>query len=584
MSQVRLTIDGKQAEVETGSTILQAAKSVGVDIPTLCYLNLHGTKMENKTASCRVCVVEVEGRRNLAPACATPVTEGMIVKTHTLRVLQARKMIVGLILSDHPTDCLSCIKAQDCELLELAERVGVRKSEIGKNGAKSTYPIDQGTAIVRDMDKCIMCRRCETMCNEVQSVGALAGVNRGFEAVVAPAFGMKLEETICTQCGQCVAVCPTGALSEKENISEVVNALCDPDKKVIVQVAPAVRAALGEEFGMQPGTLVTGKMVAALRQIGFDYIFDTDFAADVTIMEEGYELIDRLTKVGAGDTSVKLPILTSCCPAWVNFYETQYGDLLDLPSTARSPQQIFGSIAKSYFAQKMNINKKELVVVSVMPCIAKKYEAHREEFDQDVDIAITTRELARLIKQCNINFNDLKDEDFDQPLGESTGAGVIFGTTGGVMEAALRTAYEKVTGETLEKVDFEAVRGFDGIRRAAVTIGNQKLNVVIVHGLSNARVIMDEIRDGNPNHYQAIEVMACPGGCIGGAGQPYHHGDMNTLLKRQAALYREDKNKPLRKSHENPFVLSMYEEYFRTPLSHKSHELLHTHYEAKERI
>lgn len=584
MSQVKLTIDGKIAEVEIGSSILQAAQSVGVDIPTLCYLNLHGTKMENNTASCRICVVEVEGRKNLAPACATPVTDGMVVKTNTMRVIHARRMVLELMLSDHPKDCLSCTKVGDCELLDLAERFGIRHIEIGKEGAQSTYSMDSGVSIVRDANKCIMCRRCETMCTKVQSVGALSAIHRGFEAVVAPAFEMELSETVCTHCGQCIAVCPTGALTEKENVNDVIKVLGNPDKTVIVQVAPAVRAALGEEFGVAPGTLVTGKMVAALKQLGFNYVFDTDFAADVTIMEEAYELLDRLTKVSQGEDAVKLPIITSCCPAWVNFFENQYGDLLDLPSTARSPQQIFGSIAKTYFAQKMNIEKKDLVVVSVMPCVTKKYEAAREEFEGDVDIAITTRELARLIKQCNIKFNELEDAEFDHPLGESTGAAVIFGTTGGVMEAALRTAYEKVTGETLEKVNFEAIRGFEGIRSATVLVGEMALNVAIVHGLSNARVVMDEIKDGNPRNFHAVEIMACPGGCIGGAGQPYHHGDASLLMKRQAALYEEDANKTLRKSHENPSVIEMYENYFRAPLSHKSHELLHTHYEAKERI
>lgn len=584
MSHVKLTIDGKIAEVEASSSILQAAQSVGVTIPTLCYLNLHGTKMENNTASCRICVVEVEGRKNLAPACATPVTDGMVVKTNTMHVLHARQMVLELILSDHPKDCLACTKLGDCELLKLAERFGVRQIEIGKDGAQSTYPMDCGVAIVRDMNKCIMCRRCETMCNKVQSIGALSAINRGFDAVIGTAFEAALAETVCTYCGQCVAVCPTGALTEKENVKDVVSVISNPNKTVIVQVAPAVRAALGEAFGMAPGTLVTGKMVAALKQMGFNYVFDTDFAADVTIMEEGYELLDRLTKVSQDDSSVKLPILTSCCPAWVNFFENQYGDMLDLPSTARSPQQIFGSIAKSYFAQKMDLEKKELVVVSVMPCIAKKYEAAREEFLGDVDISITTRELARLIKQCNIDFNELEEEAFDQPLGESTGAAVIFGTTGGVMEAALRTAYEKATGEMLERINFEAVRGFEGIRTATIAIGDINLNVAIAHGLSNARTVMEEIKAGNPRNFHAVEVMACSGGCIGGAGQPYHHGDASILIKRQEALYKEDENLPLRKSHENPSVLEMYENYFRTPLSHKAHELLHTHYEVKERI
>lgn len=584
MAQVNVTIDGKVAHVEQGSTILQAAQSVDIKIPTLCYLNLHDTNMENKTASCRICVVEVEGRKNLAPACATPVMEGMVVKTNTLRVINARKKVLELILSDHPKDCMACTKLGDCELLQMAERFGIRELEIGKDGAQSTYKKDIGVAIQRDMDKCIMCRRCETMCRQVQSVEALSGINRGFDAVVAPAFEVPLMETKCVQCGQCVAVCPTGALTEKEYTDEVVKALMNPHQTVIVQVAPAVRAALGEAFGMPAGMLVTGKMVAALKQIGFDYVFDTDFAADVTIMEEGHELLERLSKVANGEKDVKLPILTSCCPAWVNFYETEYGEILDLPSTARSPQQMFGAIAKSYFAQKMNIEKKELVVVSVMPCIAKKYEAAREEFGEDVDLVLTTRELARLIKQCNIDFEKLEEADFDAPLGESTGAGVIFGTTGGVMEAALRTAYEKATGKILENVDFEAVRGFEGLRTATISLGETQLNVAIVHGLSHARKLMEEIKAGNPRNFHAIEVMACPGGCIGGAGQPYHHGDVSILKKRQAALYTEDQGKVLRKSHENPFVQEVYNQYFKEPLSQKAHELLHTHYHKKERL
>ena len=584
MAQVNVTIDGKVAHVEQGSTILQAAQSVDIKIPTLCYLNLHDTNMENKTASCRICVVEVEGRKNLAPACATPVMEGMVVKTNTLRVINARKKVLELMLSDHPKDCMACTKLGDCELLQMAERFGIRELEVGKDGAQSTYKKDIGVAIQRDMDKCIMCRRCETMCRQVQSVEALSGINRGFDAVVAPAFEVPLMETKCVQCGQCVAVCPTGALTEKEYTDEVVKALMNPHQTVIVQVAPAVRAALGEAFGMPAGMLVTGKMVAALKQIGFDYVFDTDFAADVTIMEEGHELLERLNKVAHGEKDVKLPILTSCCPAWVNFYETEYGEILDLPSTARSPQQMFGTIAKSYFAQKMNIEKKELVVVSVMPCIAKKYEAAREEFGEDVDLVLTTRELARLIKQCNIDFEKLEEADFDAPLGESTGAGVIFGTTGGVMEAALRTAYEKATGKILENVDFEAVRGFEGLRTATISLGETQLNVAVVHGLSHARKIMEEIKAGNPRNFHAIEVMACPGGCIGGAGQPYHHGDVSILKKRQAALYTEDQGKVLRKSHENPFVQEVYNQYFKEPLSQKAHELLHTHYHKKERL
>lgn len=581
---VKVIIDGKTAEVEKEITILQAAQKVGIEIPTLCYMHLHETTMKNQPASCRICVVEVEGRRNLAPACATPVIDGMVIHTHSRRVIQARKTIMSLMLSDHPKDCLGCIKAEDCELLEMAQKLGVREKDQLQEGAKSTYPQDFGVALNRDMDKCIFCRRCETMCQMVQTVGTLSAINRGFEAVVSPAFEMSLSETKCVQCGQCVAVCPTGALSEHEYSNEVMKALLNPHQTVIVQVAPAVRVALGEAFGMPAGTSVTGKMVAALKQIGFDYVFDTDFAADVTIMEEGHELIERLVQLVHGNEEDKLPILTSCCPAWVNFYETQYGDLLDLPSTARSPQQIFGAIAKTYFAQKMNIEPKQLVVVSVMPCIAKKYEARREEFGEDVDLVLTTRELARLIKACNIQFETLEEAEFDKPLGTSTGAGVIFGNTGGVMEAALRTAYEKVTGETLKKVEFETLRGFEGVRCATVDLGIKQLNLAIVHGLGNARKVMDEIRAGNPRQFHAVEVMACPGGCIGGAGQPYHHGDQSILLRRQRALYEEDEGKTLRKSHENPDVKEMYETFLTAPLSHKAHQLLHTHYEGKERI
>ncbi|ADZ84101.1 NADH-dependent [FeFe] hydrogenase, group A6 [Cellulosilyticum lentocellum] len=584
MSEMKITIDDTQVMVSPGTTILEAAKKIGVQIPTLCHLDLHDTKMVNQAASCRICVVEVEGRRNLAPACATPVTDGMVVNTRSIKVLNARRMVLELLLSDHPKDCLICEKSGNCELQDLAITFGIRELTVGKDGAQSTYRKDVSEAIVRDMDKCIMCRRCETMCNKVQSVGALSGINRGFDAVVATAFEVDLADSVCTHCGQCVAVCPTGALSEKEHIWNVVRQLADPGKVVVVQTAPAVRAALGEEFGMAPGTLVTGKMVAALRKLGFNYVFDTDFAADATIMEEGAELVDRLTRFQNGDPTVKLPILTSCCPAWVNFFESQFPDLLDIPSSAKSPQQMFGAIAKSYFAQKMNIDPKNMVVVSVMPCLAKKYEASRPEFNREVDISISTRELAHLIKKANIDFNNLPEEDFDHPLGESTGASVIFGTTGGVIEAAVRTAYEVITGETLGKVDFEELRGFEGIRSASVKVGDLDLNIGIAHGLGNARLLLEEIRGGNPNNYHAIEIMACPGGCIGGGGQPYHHGNSEILKQRQAAIYEEDRNKAIRKSHENPYIKEMYANYFGKPMSHKAHELLHTHYEPKEKI
>jgi NADP-reducing hydrogenase subunit HndD len=415
----------------------------------------------------------------------------------------------------------------------------------------------------------------------VQTVGVLSAINRGFDAVVAPAFEMNLDHSVCTYCGQCVAVCPTGALTEVNNTAAVVRALYDPTKTVVVQTAPAVRAALGEEFGMEPGTLVTGKLVAALRRLGFDYVFDTDFAADLTIMEEGAELLNRLGRHLQGDPDVKLPILTSCCPAWVKFFEHQFPDLKEIPSTARSPQQMFGAIAKSYFAEKLGIKREDMVVVSIMPCLAKKYECERDEFavdgNPDVDYAITTRELASLIKISNIKFMSLPNEEFDAPLGESTGAGVIFGTTGGVIEAAVRTAYELYTGKDLPKVDFHELRGMEGIRKATIDFNGLPLNIGIAHGLGNARQLLEEIRAGKSS-FHAIEIMSCPGGCIGGGGQPYHHGDADVIKKRQLAIYREDSNKTIRKSHENPYIKKLYDEYLGKPLGHKAHELLHTKY------
>jgi NADP-reducing hydrogenase subunit HndD len=434
---------------------------------------------------------------------------------------------------------------------------------------------------MRNMDKCVMCRSCETVCNEIQTVGALSAVNRGFMAVVAPAFEQDLTDSPCTFCGQCVAVCPTGALTAVDNTFHVIRALADPNKFVVVQTAPAVRAALGEEFGYQPGTSVTGKMAAALRALGFDKVFDTDFAADLTIMEEGAELLDRISRHLNGDKNVRLPILTSCCPAWVNFFETNYPDMLDVPSTARSPQQMFGSIAKTYMAQKLGVKREDMVVVSVMPCLAKKFECQRDEFkvdgNPDVDYAITTRELAHLIKIGNIDFKSLKDEDFDRPMGESTGAGLIFGVTGGVIEAATRTAYELFTGKKLEKVDFHELRGMEGIRTATVNFDGTYIHIGIAHTLGNARKLLDGIRKGMYN-FHAIEIMACPGGCIGGGGQPLHRGNSIVLKARMDAIYKEDFNKPIRKSHENPEIIQLYEEFLGKPLSEKSHHLLHTHY------
>lgn len=582
-SKIKLQIDNHAIETVRGSTILQAAREAGISIPSLCYMNLQGLCITNLPASCRICVVEVEGRRNLAPACATRCEEGMKVHTSTLRVLNARKTVLELILSDHPNDCLICPKSGNCELQDLAVKLKIR--EIPFVGEQSSYKTESSPSLVRDMNKCIFCRRCEMMCNEVQTVGALGAVNRGFFSIISPAFGQPLTASECTFCGQCVAVCPVGALTETDHTNRLISDLNNPKKTVIVQTAPAVRAALGEEFGLPAGTSVTGKMVTALRQLGFARVFDTDFAADLTIMEEGSELLNRLTAYLQGDKNVRLPILTSCCPAWVNFFEHQFPDLLDVPSTARSPQQMFGSIAKTYWAEKMNIPREDLIVVSVMPCLAKKYECNREEFkvngDPDVNYSISTRELASLIKRANIDFNHLEEQDFDRPLGQSTGAGVIFGASGGVMEAALRTAYELYTGKRLEKVEFEAVRGLENIKKATIELNGIRLNVGIAHGLGNARRLLNEIREGK-SEYHAIEIMACPGGCIGGGGQPLHHGNSDLLQARARALYEEDRNKPLRKSHENPDILQLYEEFLGKPLSEKAHHLLHTHYFNKE--
>lgn len=579
MEKIELNIDGKKVEVEKGTTILNAAQKVGIEIPTLCHFKLHDLNIENKPGGCRICVVEVEGRKNLAPSCITEVTQGMVINTRNIRVLNARKTVLKLIVSDHPFDCLVCAKSGNCELQHLANQCGIR--EIPYQGEKSTYRKDTSPSIIRDVDKCIMCRRCEMMCNEVQTVGALSAVNRGFMSVVAPAFEMDLEKSPCTYCGQCVSVCPTGALTEVDHTNEILRALSDKTKTVIIQTAPAVRAALGEAFGLPAGTLVTGKMVAALRRMGFKYIFDTDFAADLTIMEEGTELLDRVKRHLSGDKNVKLPILTSCCPGWVNFFEHNFSDMLDIPSTAKSPQQMFGAIAKTYFADKIDVNRKDLIVVSVMPCLAKKYECQRDEFkvngNPDVDFSMSTRELASFIKQANIDFLDLPDEDFDHPLGESTGAAVIFGNTGGVIEAACRTAYELYTGRKLDKVEFNSLRGLEGIRSATIDFDGLPLNIGIAHGLANARKLLNDISAGK-SIYHAIEIMACPGGCIGGGGQPFHHGHSEILKKRAAAIYSEDERKIIRKSHENPQIISLYREFLGEPGSHKAHELLHTHY------
>ncbi len=570
-----ITINNNTIEVEAGSTILDAAKKAGVHIPTLCHLNLHDTKMINQVGTCRVCMVELEGRRTLAPACSTFVTDGMVVRTDTLRAIKSRRKVIELFLSNHPRDCLVCTRNKNCELQNLSAELGIR--EIKDKGHRNKYERDISSySLVRNPEKCVLCRRCETMCNNIQKVGVYSAVHRGFETTIGTAFDLPMIDTSCTFCGQCVSVCPTGALTQVDNTANVWAALNDKDKFVIVQTAPAIRAALGEEFGYPIGTNVTKKMVAALRRLGFDKVLDTDFAADLTIMEEASELIHRIQNNGT------LPILTSCCPAWVKFIEHQFPELLDVPSTCKSPHEMFGIIAKTYLAEKLNIDPKKIVVVSVMPCLAKKFEAARPELADEsktpyVDVVITTRELGMMIREAGINFDSLPDEDFDPVMGESSGASVIFGTTGGVIEAAIRTASEWLTGEKLQKIEFNELRGMEGIREATVKIKDLELKIAIAHGLGNARKLLEDVRDKKAE-YHAIEIMACPGGCVGGGGQPYHLNDTEVLAKRAAALYQEDESKAIRVSHENKEIQKLYEEFLEKPYSHKAHELLHTHY------
>lgn len=577
---IKVKINDQEVSVPKGTTILKAAHKAGVKIPTLCHLDLHDFKMINKTASCRVCMVEAPGRNTLVPACVTEANDGMEIRTDSIRAITARRMAVELLLSNHPNECFTCPKNLQCELQALAAELGVR--EIRWEGERMDYPKDiSSDAIVKDSNKCIYCRRCETACNEVQTCGILSGIGRGFDSFVGPAFNMPMVESSCTYCGQCVSVCPTAALTEVNHTEKVWEAINDPDKHVIVQTAPAIRVAIGELFGMDSGTIVTGKLVTALKRMGFDAVFDTDFGADLTIMEEASELIYRI------ENNKTLPILTSCCPAWVKFIEHQFPELLEIPSTCKSPHIMFGTIAKTYYAEKNGIDPDNIVVVSIMPCIAKKAEAKRPELTKDehnnVDIVVTTRELGMMIREAGIEFENLPDSEYDKPLGETTGASVIFGTTGGVIEAAIRTAYEWMTGEELEKVEFEQLRGMDGFRKASVKVGDKELNIGIAHGLGNARELLEEIREGK-SQYHAIEIMACPGGCIGGGGQPYHHGNDEIVKNRQQAIYREDRNKKIRKSHENSEILKLYEEYLGEPFGETAHRLLHTHYEERERI
>ncbi len=584
MSDVTVTINGTKVTVPSGSTILEAAQKLNINIPTLCYCKDVGCGVPNKPASCRICLVEATGIRPrpiLVPACATPITNDRVeVWTNSQRALNARRTVLELMLSDHPQDCLTCAKNQDCELQKLASEFGIRDIEF--KGAVNHFDVDDSSeAIMRDLSKCVMCRRCETVCNKVQTVGTLTGYGRGFGAKVGTASMIPLADTSCTFCGQCVNVCPVGAITGISYVKKVWKAINDPSKTVVVQTAPAVRVAVGQEFGLEPGVPVTGKLVAGLRALGFDKVFDTNFSADLTIMEEAHELVER---VKAGKN---LPILTSCCPGWINFIEHNFPDLLHIPSSCKSPQQMFGAIAKSFYAEKMGIDPKDLIVVSIMPCQAKKYEAARPEFApngvRDVDYVLTTRELCRMFREAGVNLANMADEQYDSPLGQSTGAADIFGVTGGVLEAALRTVHNMLTGEDLkgDAVNFRAVRGLDGIKEATVEVApGLKVNAAVCSGLGNARKVLELVRK-EPGRFQAIEIMACPGGCINGGGQPYLHGDRSLLEKRMAGLYAEDANKPLRMSHENPDIKTLYKEYLGEPGSEKAHHLLHTQYHQK---
>ncbi len=566
--------------VEEGTTILEAAKQLNIKIPTLCYLDLPDFKIINESTSCRVCVVEEVGRDKMLTACSTPCREGMNIRTDSIKVIKARRIMVELLLSNHPTDCLVCAKNGDCELQALAADVGIRT--IRYPGDRTVTKIDRSSkSIIRDMSKCILCKRCETMCSTVQTVGTLTDVGRGFDTVVGTLFDNPMHETNCTFCGQCLAVCPTAALTEVNNEEKVWDAL-DSGKTVIVQTAPAVRVALGELFGMAPGTDVTCKMVSALRAMGFDRVYDTNFAADVTIIEEASELIHRL------NNGERLPLLTSCCPSWVKFIEHNYGDMLDIPSSCKSPHEMLGSLAKTYLAEKMGIDPEDMIVVSVMPCVAKKYESARpelatEEGISDVDIVITTRELGHMLKDLSLDFPNLPDGEFDQLMGESSGAALIFGSSGGVIEAAVRTAYEWVTGEELESLDFTALRGLQGIKEAKVAIGDRELSIAVSSGLGNARKLLNRIRSGEA-HYDAIEIMACPGGCIDGGGQPYTHGNTEIIQKRMNAIYAGDRKKAIRQSHKNPQVKKLYDEFLGEPYGEKAHQILHTKYTLRPKI
>ncbi|OGS33455.1 MAG: ferredoxin [Elusimicrobia bacterium RIFOXYB2_FULL_49_7] len=588
----KITIDGAALEVQDGMTILDAARQANIRIPTLCYL-----EKVQAIGACRVCLVEVEGARTLVASCVMPVADGMKIHTNSRRVREARKTVVELLLSEHDGDCQTCERSEDCELRMLALELGIRR--VRYEGAKTEKSIDDSTvALVRDNGKCIKCRRCVAVCGQIQAVGALFPQYRGFKTLIGPAFTLNMDSVPCVQCGQCAAVCPVGAIVEKSQIDKVWAAIDDPKKTVVVQTAPAVRASLGEDLGFPPGTLVTGKMTAALRRMGFDNIFDTNFTADLTIIEEGTELLTRVKRAFLNNEKVALPQFTSCSPGWIKYMEHFYPQLLPNLSTCKSPQQMFGAIAKTYLAKKMNINPADMFVVSVMPCLAKKFEADRPEMNssgmKDVDAVLTTRELARMIKQAGIDFKALPDEQMDRPLGVSSGAADIFANTGGVMEAALRTAYEIITGRQLpfQQLHVAALTGLQGVKEADITITGTvpewsflegvTLKVAVAHSLGHARALVEKILSGE-SVYHFVEIMTCPGGCIGGGGQPRVTTD-EVRQKRIEAIYREDEGKTLRQSHDNPKIKQIYGEFLEMPLGEKSHHLLHTEYVKRENV
>ncbi|MFQ7798808.1 MAG: NADH-dependent [FeFe] hydrogenase, group A6 [Coprobacillus cateniformis] len=581
MGKIKLTINNRQVEAYEGKTILEVARENGIHIPTLCYL-----KDYTGTGACRVCQVEVEGVRNLCAACVYPVREGMVEKTNTMRALDARRRVVELIVSNHSKDCLSCIRNTNCELQRLCQELGVREDAF--QGAKTTPTFDEvSPGVVRNTAKCILCGRCIAACKKHQGLGILGFMERGFKTKVGPVFDRSLNDVNCMQCGQCINVCPVGALQEKEEIHDVIEALNNPTKHVVVQTAPAVRASLGEEFGMPIGTRVTGKMVAALKLLGFDKVYDTNFGADLTIMEEGYEFINRLQNGGV------LPMITSCSPGWINYCEKEYPDLLDYLSSCKSPHMMLGAMIKSYYAKQHQLDPKNIYVVSIMPCVAKKGEKERSQMIKDemkdVDAVLTTRELGKLIKMFGVNFVDLKDEEFDQDMfGEYTGAGVIFGASGGVMEAALRTVVDVLTNQDLDNIEYHSVRGQRGLKEATLQVGDLKVNVAVAHSMTIAKPLLEEIKAGT-SKYHFIEIMGCPGGCINGGGQSY----VNALIRnsgfdfkgaRAKALYDEDRAMPARKSHKNTQIQKLYDEFLEHPNSHVAHELLHTTYHKQKKF